>query len=291
MLAGCRPDFGAPLSQVSAPRVAAVRTEPAEAAPGATVTATAFVVAPDGARIAAVDWSLCLTPKATSNNDVVDPACLGAAGTSAPVSATAPVTLTLPSNACRLFGPDTPPQTAGQPPVQSRAPDVTGGYYQPILAALDGTPTIALARLRCSLAGASFAIAAEYAATYTSNLNPTLTPLVAFLDGTPVALDDIPAGRTVTLAAGWTAESVEPFPVLDPAAQKLVTHAEAMTVSWMASGGEIGSANSGRPEGDPALFATTTWTAPSAPGVVHLFVVLHDSRGGIDFAAVDATVR
>jgi hypothetical protein len=291
LVAGCRPDLGPPLSRISAPRVAAVKFEPAEAAPGASMTATAFVVTPDGAATATVDWSLCLTPKATSNNDVVDPTCLTADGTMALATTAAPVDLTLPSTACRLFGPDTPPQMAGQPPLQSRAPDVTGGYYQPVRAALAGTPTIALARIRCSLAAASFEVAAQYNAEYLSNRNPTLTPIAAFVDGAPVALDAIPAGRAITLAAGWTAESVESFPVLDPAARVLVGHEEAMTVSWFASDGMIESANTGRDEGDPALFATTTWTAPATRGVVHLFVVLHDSRGGVDFAAVDVTVQ
>ena len=79
--------------------------------------------------------------------------------------------------------------------------------------------------------------------------------------------------------------------MLDPAAQALVMHREAMTVSWLATAGEIAAANTGRGEDDPALFTTTTWTAPSTPGPAHLFVVVHDSRGGVDFAAWDATVR
>ena len=291
LAAGCRPDFGAPLSLVTAPRVAAVRFEPAEAAPGASVTATAFVVAPDGATMPALDWSLCLTPKPTTDNDVVDPSCLQPGGTTPLRTSAAPVPVTLPSNACRLFGPDTPPKTAGQPPVQARAPDVTGGYYQPVRAELDGAATIALARIRCALAGASFDVAAAYAASYTPNQNPTLTPLSAFVDGAPVALDAIAAGSVVTLAVGWSADSPESFPVLDPTAQALVTHREAMTVSWLASDGVIAAANSGRAEDDPTLFTTTTWTAPSTPGVVQLFVVLRDSRGGVDFAAWQLTVR
>lgn len=292
LLGGCRPDLGLPTSLVLAPRVAAVRFEPAEAAPGASMTATAFVVTPDGAAMPPIDWSLCLTPKATSNNDVVDPACLTADGTMAIASGAAvAVPFTLPAMACRLFGPDTPPQMAGQPPLQSRAPDVTGGFYQPVRAALAGTPTIALARIRCALAGASLEIATAYNATYTDNVNPTLTSVAAFAGGAPLPLDAIPAGQTITLAAGWTADSVELFPVLDPASHVLVTHREAMTVSWFVTDGSIGSANTGRGEDDDALFTTTTWTAPASAGVAHLYVVLHDSRGGVDVRAVDLTVR
>ena len=292
LAAGCRPDFGPSLSRVTAARVAAVRFEPAEAAPGASVTATAFVVAPGGATAPALDWSLCVTPKPTTVNDVVDPTCLQPGGTTALSSTAAPEMLTLPAMGCRLFGPDTPPQMAGEPPLQSRAPGVTGGYYQPVRADLDGAPTIALARIRCALAGASFEVASEYAATYLSNRNPTLTPVAAYAsDGTAVALDAIAAGSVVTLAVGWTDDSPESFPVLDPLAQLLVTHREAMTVSWLADGGEIGATNTGRGEDDPALFTTTTWTAPPTPGTTHLFVVLHDSRGGVDFATWDLIVK
>ena len=289
--AGCRPELGAPLSRVTAPRLQAVRFEPPEALPGASVTATPFIVAPDGAATAALDWSLCLVPKPPTVNDVVDPACLEPGGTTPLSTTSAPLPLVLPSNACRLFGSDTPPVMAGQPPTQPRAPDVTGGYYQPVRADLAGAPSIALERIRCALAGASFDVAAAYAASYTANQNPSLTPLAAAVDGAPVALDAVAAGSVVTLTVGWTADSPESFPVLDPVAQALVTHREAMTVSWLATAGEIGEANTGRSEDDPALFTTTTWTAPSAPGPAHLFVVLHDSRGGIDFAAWDVTVR
>jgi hypothetical protein len=289
--AGCQPDFGPSLSHVLAPRVAAVRFDPPEAAPGATVTATAFVVTPAGAAMPAIDWSLCLVPKATTVNDVVDPACLQPGGTMVSSTTAAPAPLTLPAMGCRLFGPDAPPQMSGEPPLQSRAPDVTGGYYQPVRADLDGAPTIGLARIRCALSGASFDVAAEYNATYVSNRDPSLTPLAAFVDGAPVALDAIPAGRVVTLAAGWSDDSPESFPVLDVLSQTLVTHREAMTVSWLASDGVLAAANTGRAEADPELFTTTTWTAPSTPGIVHLFVVLRDSRGGVDFAAYDATVR
>jgi hypothetical protein len=276
---------------VTAPRLAAVRFDPPEAPPGASVTATPFVVSPDGRAAPAIDWSLCLVPKPTTVNDVVDPSCLQPGGTTPLSTTAAPQPLTLPSNACRLFGSDTPPVTAGQPPAQPRAPDVTGGYYQPVRADLDGAAAIALARIRCALAGASFDVAAAYAAAYTANKNPSLTPLVAYAGGAPVALDAIAARSVVTLAVGWTADSPESFPVLDPVAQALVTHREAMTVSWLASDGVFAAANTGRAEDDPALFATTTWTAPSTPGPVHLFVVLRDSRGGVDFAAFDAIVR
>ena len=290
--AGCQPDFGPSLSHVTAPRVAAVRFDPAEAAPGASVTATAFVV-DSGRRGDAAD-RLVAVPRAQGDDGQRRRRSGVPRSRAARCSRrrpTAPAPLTLPPMGCRLFGPDAPPQMPGEPPLQSRAPDVTGGYYQPVRADLDGAPAIGLARIRCALSGASFDVAAEYAATYVSNRNPSLTPLAAFVDGAPVALDAIPAGRVVTLAAGWSDDSPESFPVLDVLSQTLVTHREAMTVSWLASDGVLAAANTGRAEDDPALFTTTTWTAPPTAGTVHLFVVLRDSRGGVDFAAYDAIVR
>ncbi len=289
--AGCRPDFGAAPSLVTSERVLAVKLEPAEAPPGASVTATAFVVAPDGPTTPAIAWSVCRTPKPPTQNDVIDPACAAPGGTTALATTAAPLAVTLPGDACRLFGPDTPPAMAGQPPVQSRAPDVTGGYYQPLRLDLDGAATVALARIRCALAGASFDVAQAYAAAYANNRNPTLTPLAAFVDGAPVALDAIPAGSAVTLAVGWTDDSAETFPVLDPVAQALVTTREALTVSWYATAGAIATASTGRAGDDAGTFATTTWTAPSTAGAAHLYVVLRDSRGGVDFGDYDVVVR
>jgi hypothetical protein len=290
LVAGCRPELGAPLSAVTSTRIAAVALEPPEAAPGDTVTATALIVSPAGTQMLPVDWSLCVTPKSTTNNDVVDPSCLQPGGTTPVGTTPLPEDVMLPANGCQLFGPETPPSQAGQPPLQPRAPDVTGGYYQPLRAELaDGAPAIALARIHCALADASFAVATQYAAEYVNNRNPSLTPLSLSLGGAPLALDAVPANATVTLGAGWTAASVESFVVLDPAAQVLVTQREAMTISWLATAGVIASADSGA-AGANATTATTTWATPSTPGLVHLWVVLRDSRGGVDFAAYDVTV-
>jgi hypothetical protein len=46
----------------------------------------------------------------------------------------------------------------------------------------------------------------------------------------------------------------------------------------------------GRAGADTASRSDNGWTAPSAPGLAHAFVVLRDSRGGVDFASVELTV-
>src|SRR5262249_4278795 len=106
-----------------------------------------------------------------------------------------------------------------------------------------------------------------------------------------VALDAIPQGKKVTFAVGWPAEAVERYPGLDVLSQSLVTHREAMRVSWFASGGAFDSDTTGRDGNDRATTTSNGWLAPKMTGVVHLWTVLHDSRGGTAFAAQDITVR
>ncbi len=287
---GCKPDFGAPLSLITAPRLVAVRSEPAEAPPGAMVTMSALAASPDGAvtPAPAIDWSVCTTPKPIAENGAVAASCLAAGGTTPVGDTAAPLPVVLPAAGCSLFGPELPPETAGEL-LQPRAPDVTGGYFQPLRADFDGA-TIALVRIRCALPGASLAAATAFAAQYTNNVNPTLTTISATVDGAAVALDALPAGRAVVFTAGWTAASPESYPVFDADTQTLTTHREAMTVAWYANAGAFATERSGRAENDPALFASDTWTAPATAGGVHLWVVLSDDRGGVDFSDVALTV-
>jgi hypothetical protein len=197
---------------------------------------------------------------------------------------------TVPANACALFGPDPPPQMMGQPPLRPRDPDVTGGYYQP-LRLVDGEVTgFALERVTCDLAQAGADLAVEYAATYHANANPSLQPLTATAGGAPVALTAIPAGSVIDFSVGWPADAVESFPVFDVNAAALITHRESMRVSWFATAGSFTHEVTGRDETDSATSTDNLWTAPSTPGPVHLWLVLRDSRGGVDFAAYELTV-
>jgi hypothetical protein len=288
--AACKPDFGAALSLVSGAELLAVRGDPAEAAPGAMVAFTALVAAPDGTVAApALDWTLCAEPKPADTNNVVADACLSA---SLPYAARAVATLSaaIPDDACQLYGPDLPPATAADPNPRPRDPDATGGYYQPLRVDLGAASSVELERVRCNLAGASMELATEFRMQYTANQNPALTPLTAAVNGQPVALDQLPAGAAVTFTAGWTADSAESYPVFDVLSQAIVDHRESLRVSWYAASGAFADERTGRDETDPALTTTNVWTAPAQPGVAHLWIVLRDSRGGLDFAAYDVTV-
>jgi hypothetical protein len=287
-VSSCTPDLGHPASLVTSERLIAVRAEPPEAGPSDTVEYTSLVVSPTGATSApALRWSLCKLRKPVDENTPVGQACLTEALT---ISAEGDqVSIRMPSAACVNFGPLAPPSTGGT--LRPTDPDPTGGYYQPIRLDLDGQQAIVRERLRCDLAGASLLVSQAFRARYTPNQNPKLLALSAFAGDTPVALDAIPAGQRIRLVASWTPASAETFPVFDALAQTLTDQREALWLSWFTTAGELDDFTTGRAADDPADWADNTWQSPghSAPGL--LWLVLHDSRGGTDFAGYGLTVE
>jgi hypothetical protein len=294
-LAGCTPPLGAPASQVQGTQLLAIKGEPAEAAPGAMVRWTSLVASPAGT----VDspgllWTFCLDPKPLAENNAIAASCLGdgeSAGGPAPSLDAA-----LPKSGCELFGPNTPPTKPGEPPLRPRDPDVTGGYYQPLVvdlpAALDSGGDllgVALQRISCDLANAPVDVVRDYGMRYTANQNPQLAEVDGALDGAelaPVAtLGAVPAGAHVQLEARFTDGAAETFPVYDPASRALSDQREALRVSWFASGGTFDHDVTGRGADETEPFADNGWSAPGAAGPVTLWAVLRDSRGGVDFAA------
>lgn len=279
--ATCAPTFGQGDFLVTSTRVLAVRADPAEAKPGEDVTFTALVASPDGTVIAAsIDWSFCTVPKPVTEDNVVSRACLGAASL-VPAGSGATTTATLPTNGCSIFGPDTSSST-----LRPRDPDVTGGYYQPLRVSLAGAEdAFALARIHCNLAQADAITATAFAKAYQLNRNPKLLPLVA-----SVALSAIPRGGHITLQESWAVESAEVFAHFDAVGQTITQQRESMRVAWYASDGVLDTETTGRAASDLATTADDGWTAPTAEGTTHLWVVLRDSRGGVDFASYDLVV-
>jgi len=281
-IAACAPELGERESHVQSARVLAVRADPPEAAPGEDVTFTALVASPGGTLGASLAWAYCTAPKSIAENEIVSSACLGddaTVGAGDGASARAPV----PSDACARFGPDVPP--GGFRP---RDPDATGGYYQPMRATFAGAPTFALERLACNLANAPSDIATDFGMRYKRNANPRLAPIGATLNGAALAFDAVPAGARVVLRAAWN--DPEAYVTFDLASQTLVDRREAMRVAWFATDGTFDTDKTGRAEDDPATTSDNGWTAPSS-GTVHVWIVLRDSRGGVDWASVDVIVR
>jgi hypothetical protein len=278
--ASCRPDLGANDGLVTRPVVLAVKAEPPEAAAGASATYTALVASPaSSAPDGAVAWRFCtaaLPPTADNavSPDCFDPASLVTAGAGSPI-----VTST-PAGACAVFGPVTPSHGARPPD-----PDATGGYYQPLRVDVAGAdPAFYLARIACGLGAAPADTVAAFTQAYEPNANPRLAPVTAALGPEAVAFDAIPAGATVTLHARWGAADAETYAYFDPATQTLTTKREAMQVAWHATAGTFAAESTGRSETDFATTSDDAWTAPTDAGAVTLWVVLRDSRGGVDFA-------
>jgi hypothetical protein len=191
-----------------------------------------------------------------------------------------------PGDGCKTFGPDV--SSAGLRP---RDPDGTGGYYQPLRADLAGTDSaFELVRIHCDLADADAMAASAFAAAYQLNQNPQLLPLTATIGGSPVALTAIPTGARITLEASWPDASAETFAYFDPVSQAVTSQRESMQVAWYSSGGALDSESTGRASDDLTTTTDDGWVAPSTAGTVHLWIVLRDSRGGVDFAAYDLVV-
>jgi hypothetical protein len=281
--AHCVPTLSGSDSLIKGTRILAIKAQPAEAPPGAKVTFTTLVAGPDGTVSGApVAWDFCTAPKPIVEDNVVSNACLGA-GALVPAGAGPSTTANTPGKGCTLFGPDT-----GSTGFRPRDPDSTGGFYQPLRAELSGAPdAFALMRIKCDLPNASSDAAAAFAKAYKLNQNPKLQPLTAKMNGAAVALGSIPAGARVTLEVSWPASSAETFAYFDPASQTVGTQREAMQVAWYSSDGTFDTESTGRASDDMATTSDDGWQAPDAAQTTHVWIVLRDSRGGVDFASYD----
>jgi hypothetical protein len=303
LLAGCKPDLGAPTSLVTGPRILAIRGTPPEAAESASISYDALTVDTGGSVAGpAIGWAQCLAADPPANGNNVSSACLGIADDAGPAPT---FSAALPANACMLFGPETPPPQKGQPPIRPADADTTGGYYQPVRALWhsDAGDQLAfeLERIICRLTDAPVADAAAYAADYVPNRNPTLaslvldpagaaTPLYAAGQAAPPAAATVAPGQSITLEADFTDDSAETFLVWDVVSLSLVTARESLRVSWFVTGGELEHDATGRSDTETETFTQNDWTAPATAGPVHLWTVLRDDRGGIDFAEAELDV-
>lgn len=293
LVAGCKPDLGAPQSLVVGPRVLAVRGTPAEAKPsGDPITYDALVVDVNGTVTTSdVGWALCKSPHPPAESNIVSRECLEIPDDTSGASFMAAI----PSDACTNFGP-----LPSKPGARPADPDVTGGYYQPVRMVwhgADGDETaFGLERILCSIGSiAPTDISGMYASDYEPNNNPAIATAVLDPGGSDTALftmgqttappaASVPVGQQVVLEVSWTAETAEAFLVYDITSHTLITQGEALRLSWFATAGVFEHDRSGSAEGAGDTSTRNLWTAPAAPGPVHIWFVLRDSRGGVDFA-------
>jgi len=215
VLAGCVPTFDDELSTVKKTELLAISSDPAEAAPGDTVTLSALVATPPGdAMQPALSWGLCLARKPLTELGPVNPVCLQAPGL-APPDALSPlgsgdtVPATLPMTACRLFGPSLPEAMNGEPAGRPVDPDPTGGFYQPVSVTLAATNVTSLGDVRvfCPPSGLDQDQAANFNANYRRNQNPSIDSIaIADESGNRAPISDsitVTPGRTLRLEASW----------------------------------------------------------------------------------------
>ncbi len=215
VVVACNPVFDDRFSSVDAPRVLAVQSSPAQVVPGMSATYQVLVVNSQGTVAnPRVDWSFCTQAKPVNESNDVASACFGTGSVVQPFAMGAMATGTIPSIACRQFGPDIPVTMPGQPSARPTDADTTGGYYQPLILNVQDEgqviPTLAETRITCALANSSGDQDTEFQARTKTNQNPQLSSVVVasmgdtpLTDATDPAPLTIPKGSTITLRASW----------------------------------------------------------------------------------------
>lgn len=295
VLVGCAPVLSDDTPYLTDPRVLAVRLEPPEVEPGDEVTVTALAADAGGPLAsAALEWSFCVARRPLAELGPVAPECLEPGGDdNVGIGEGLFATGASPADACSLFGPNPPPAEEGQPAGRPADPDVTGGYYQPLVGLSDEVdPTLAAVRLRCGLANVSQELYIEWNSRYLSNTRLNVARLTVDGSEAPIADDGtvaVSAGDEVTLEVAWP--EPETYVVYDVATEALVERREAVSVTWFTTGGTFAEARGGRAGDDPETTVENTWTAPADPGEVWLAVVLRDDRGGVDWQSYRLAVE
>lgn len=316
VLSACLPDLAVDESTIDGPRVLAVQVVPPEAAPGTEVTVRALIATPEGEpHTSTVDWAFCTARKPLSELGSVAVKCLDEGSHLTPIGEGLTTTGTLPIEGCSTFGPNPPEAVDGQAAGRPADADATGGYYQPLrVGTPDGGAAIAQARISCGVSGASQKLAAEMTRRYHPNANPALESLVLLRGGSKVTLGaDAPPtvkrGETLAIRARWadcpdravcgdgacgTSEDAvdcpddcaapagctgaEAYVLFDRQEQSISVARESLRLSWYATGGTFAASHTG-PTG--ARDADNGWTAPAKVGLLHLWVVVRDDRGGV----------
>lgn len=230
----------------------------------------------------------------------------------------ATVSATVPQDACRRFGPAAPPAEAGGAAARPVDPDRTGGYYQPVIVGGDVGTALASVRIACGLAGVPNAESVRFTQGYRPNENPAIDRL-EIVSGTGVreitkSGAHVPRSARLELRVTWAVcpraascgdglctsgenqascaadcrdrprgcTGAETYLRANLETRVVEEHREGLSVAWFASSGSFADERTGRSEVDPDVAdSTNLWTAPDLPGLVRLWIVLRDDRGGV----------
>lgn len=274
-LSACIPDLPDDSSVVRSPRILAVQATPAEAKPGVSVTLTALVGAPPSAAPGEpLRWALCTARRPLTELGPVAQECVDGfgSGSEALVRLADGITTaaSIPGDACRNFGPSTPPADASGVSGRPVDPDASGGYHQPIVVGDSSTVVLASVRLSCGVVGVPNGESVTFARDYRANENPAVEALE--LDGAvvPTGGAHVASGARVELRA--VASPPESYVWANPATRRVEPRMEELSFTWFASDGSFAEARTS---------GASTWTAPRGPGPVRVWVVARDDRGGV----------
>jgi len=329
--AACQPGQDTRASNITEPRVIALRSVPAEVTPGKPTELQALVLSPEGpVPEQTLDFAYCVARKPLAASGPVAEECLHGAPSKALVEVGSGngLSSTTPADGCALFGPKPPAPEAGEPAMRPADPDTTGGYYQPFIAGADGSTSIGYVRMTCGLVAASQETFLAFTKGYHPNRNPELARLSLRVDGgepralsadSPVA---VPAGGVVTLRASWAqcptedvcgdgvcsgeettqgcaedcadpvgCTGAEDYLLQNPETLKLERRRETIRVSWFVTGGEVEHDRVGREADDPTARVDNHWTLPTQPGTYWVAAVIRDDRGGQGWAVGNVRVQ
>lgn len=321
----CIPEFQDDLAHLETRRVLAVRAEPAEASPGSTVQLSALIATPDGTvQEAEFEWGLCIARKPLTELGPVSPVCLEGFEQESPgvvhLGTGLQVEATIPSNACDQFGPLQPPAKPGETPGRPVDPDLTGGFYQPVLIQ-DQELGLASVRILCGPIGLPQTEVVRFNQQYKRNENPQIQKLEARLGDQELEWSEekgklhlnVPAGASVTFRAHWepcpespvcgdgyctgdetlascaedcaepfrTCPGAEYYPWADSENRVVQIVRESISVAWFAPAGSWDNEQTGILATDAEeTHSANTWTAPSQAGKVPAWVIIRDDRGG-----------
>jgi hypothetical protein len=331
----CVPEFDDDGTRIEERRVIAIRSTPAEVdlrlvTASGDVTLEAAVADGLDRGDDAVRWTMCIDRKPLSELGPVSERCLSSPSPGEDIAIElgrgGTVLATLPELACQLFGPERPDPKPGEPAGRPVDPDATGGFYQPVLAWLDGEVVVGGVRITCGLFNVAPAVSTDFTGRYQSNENPVIERIeLVASDGSITMVEEgveatVNAGEAYTVRAIFPACPTEPvcgdgicssgettsdafpelslcsedcttpkgcggaetFVVYDPESEKVETRRESLVVSWFATAGTFATERTGDtgPLGDDRA-SSNGWTAPSE-GLVRLWAVLRDDRGGVE---------
>ncbi|HEX3696378.1 MAG TPA: hypothetical protein VH374_13430 [Polyangia bacterium] len=257
---GCQSFPDPPVSFLSGLRVLGVRADPPQVAIGEGGIVKVLTVDTTG-EMAAASWSRCL--RAPLAGDAVNPDCVTqpSAAFLQPIGDGLSVTTTMPADA---------PAAAGQP-------DATGGVYSPLVARVTDPTDTVLAVYRWRLRTDD---------STPANANPSIASLYALdASGAPSPLDEatppvVQAGDVLTLGVTFAPGSAETYSSAGAAPAT-----EVLTTSWFGTAGvfSVERTSDAQPHTVLRLDQRLESAAQSPTGLIDLYAVAHDERGGTDF--------